>query len=138
MYCSVSAGAGCYWRGVPSCTSALYSQTHYRTSVAGLCTAYEQHCVVLQGTTTSWYCCGLRAFTNGHSVTQIVVSNHTSVVAVPQSTQYMFRVKSTRCNTEILDYVFFDKKAQEKCAIVQVIKFYKVILNYTLSSDKRI
>ena len=47
------------------------------------------------------------------TVTQIVVSNNTSVVAVPQCTQYKFRVNSTQWNTEILDKVFFGKNAQE-------------------------
>ena len=53
------------------------------------------------------------ALTASGTVTQIVVSNNTSVVAVPQCTQYKFRVNSTQWNAEILDQVFFGKKAQE-------------------------
>ena len=67
-------------------------------------TTHEQYYTVVHCTNTSCYGCAL--------ATPIVVSNHTSVHGVPECTQYMFRVKSTRWNTEICDNVFFDKKAQ--------------------------
>ena len=74
------------------------------------------------------------ALTPSGTVTQIVVSNNTSVVAVPQCTQYKFRVNSTQWNTEILDKVF-GRKAQENRRDSSGNKI--VLSNYELYTEFR-